>query len=320
MRPKVALVSFFTEGTPFDKGKNLSDVAKSIKEQYQDLFDYTIILSPSLLEQQDKRWKNVICNQEFIDEHLNSTQRQSSINIPWINLNSLLWKPTILMALLAENSELEEDTIIVYHDINAFRYPIYSNNFPRLSSFFADNMRGHSIALLADCLFPLFFDCKQEVLRNYLHCEGQTLLHRWGGCIAMKKNKYSRQFCRDWYNLTARDENRNQITKYENYPGFIWHSQEQSTLSVIYYLWKYRLLKSHHIKTIFTHTYREIPEKSSPTNQINLAIEGIKYHAKNYFMKSISERLMIALKGKIPSETINGNAGGIPSIRINHCP
>jgi hypothetical protein len=318
MGAKIALLSFFTEGPPADKGKDLSAVAKEIKEQYQDLFDYTIILSPSILEQQDERWKDIISNQEYINEHLNSKQRESSINLPWINLNSLLWKPTILMALLAENSELEEGTIIVYHDINAHRYPLYGNNFPRLSSFFSNHMHSHSIALLADCLFPLFFDCKQEVLRDYLHCEGQTLLHRWGGCIAMRKNKHSREFCRDWYNLSARDEGRNQITNFENYPGFIWHSQEQSTLSVVYYLWKYRLMKSRHIKTIFTHTYREIPQKLTLKDQVNLILEGIKYHSKNYFIKSAAERLSITLRGRRPSDITDNKGKAIPRIRINN--
>jgi hypothetical protein len=55
MRTKTALVSFFTEGAPFDKGKNLSEVAKSLKEQCKNLFDHTITLSPSLLERQDTR-------------------------------------------------------------------------------------------------------------------------------------------------------------------------------------------------------------------------------------------------------------------------
>jgi hypothetical protein len=46
----------------------------------------------------------------------------------------------------------------------------------------------------------------------------------------MRKNKYSRKFHRDWHNPTARDEAKSQITEFKNYPGFTWHSQEQSTL------------------------------------------------------------------------------------------
>lgn len=317
MASKIALVSFYTEGAPFDTGKDLSAVAESIRKQCHDLFDYKIILSPSTLERQDKWWKKVVHNQDYIDSHLSSQQRQSSINFPWININSLLWKPAILSSLLAENSEIEEGTIIVYHDINAYRYPLYTANFSGMSAFFSNNMHNCSIAIVADELFPLFYDCKQEVLRKYLHSEAQTLCHRWAGCIAMKKNQYSREFCRDWYNLTVIDENRSQITKYDNYPGFIWHSQEQSTLSVLYYLWKYRLMKGRHFKTVFTHVYRQIPVKLSAKSQATHFLKSIKMHSRHYFGASLYERLLIMLKGQHPSRNMVDRAREIPGIVIS---
>jgi hypothetical protein len=316
MASKIALVTFYTEGSPFDRGKDLSEVAQSIRKQCHNLFDYIIILSPSILERQDIWWKKVFDNQGYIDSHLGSQQRKSSINIPWININSLLWKPAILAALLAENSEIEEGTIIVYHDINAYRYPLYSANFSGMSAFFSNNMNNCSIAIVADELFPLFFDCKQEVLRKYLHSEAKTLCHRWAGCIAMKKNQHSRQFCRDWYNLTAIDENRSQITKYDNYPGFIWHSQEQSTLSVLYYLWKYRLMKGRHFKTVFTHVYRQIPSEWSSKDQVKHLFKSIQKHSKSFFVKSVVERLAIMLKGRHPSKNLHDLTREIPKILI----
>ena len=317
MANKISLVSFYTEGAPFDSGNDLSAVADSIRKQCHDLFDYKIILSPAILERQDKWWKKVVHNQDYIDSHLRSQQRPSSINLPWININSLLWKPAILSSLLAENSDIEEGSTIVYHDINAYRYPLYGANFSGMSAFFSNNMNNCSIAIVTDEVFPLFFDCKQEVLRKYLRSHAHTLCHRWAGCIAMKKNKHSREFCRDWYNLTVMDENRSQITKHDNYPGFIWHSQEQSTLSVLYYLWKYRLMKGRHFKTVFTHVYRQIPSGWSSKDQATHVLKSFQKHSKTFFIKSVVERLVIMLKGRHPSKNVDDMTKEIPRILID---
>ena len=42
----------------------------------------------------------------------------------------------------------------------------------------------------------------------------------------IKKNKISLSFCKEWIKLTEIDFNRNQITKFDNFKDFKWHSQD----------------------------------------------------------------------------------------------
>ena len=318
-KSKVAFVSFYTEGPPFDTGQSLTKVAESFKSKYQDLFDYTIILTPSLLVRQDDNWKHILHNQEFIDAHFNCSQKRSSLNFPWINLNCMLWKPMIMSALLAETNEIDEGTIIIYHDLDSVRYPIYNTNFQSLSQYFRKHMQNCSIALVVDTMFPLYVDTKQEVLRKYLHSEAQTLSHRWAGCIAMKKDRNSREFCRDWCNLLSIDENRSQITKYDNFPGFIWHSLDQSMLSIVFYLWKYKFLKSRVIKSLRT-PGRDLTQKWSPGTFALFVRQSVAQHSKYFFVRSIYERLLIAFGPRFASKLPNAAPIAVPNIFLNSPP
>jgi hypothetical protein len=290
---KTTLVIFYTEGAPFDQGKDLSSSAHKIKEQCQGLFDYVVLLSPSLLRRKDKRWENILYDHEQAARHIESKQRPGSINIPWANLNCLLWKPAIMSAMLSEDSEIEEDSIIIYHDIDYQKYPMYKKNFAEVGPFVKNTIKNHSILLITDALINLYIDCKQEVLRKYLNSEGRTLCHRWAGCLAMKKNSHSREFCLDWFNLTSKHEVRSQITSFDNYQDFFWHSPEQATLSVVYYLWKYRFMKGRHVKTLFTREWRAVTEKWSIRDRLKFARRSINFHSNKYFLTSLQERLLI---------------------------
>ena len=292
---KTILVIFYTEGAPFDQGNDLSSSAHKIKDQCHGLFDNIVLISPSLLRSKDQRWENILYDHEQVVKHMESKQRPDSVNIPWVNLNCLLWKPAIMSAMLAEDSEIEEGTVIIYHDVDFQKYPMYTKNFAELGPFFRNKIQDHSILLVTDALINLYIDCKQEVLRKYLHSEGRTLCHRWAGCFAMKKNKYSREFCKDWYNLTSKGEVRNQVTSFDNYEDFFWHSQEQATLSVIYYLWKYRFWKGRHVKTLFTREWRAVTGTWSIRDRVKFARSSVNFHSKRYFLSSLQERFAIMI-------------------------
>lgn len=292
---KTALVIFYTEGSPVDQGKDLSSSAHKIKDQCQGLFDYIILLSPSLLMRKDKRWENILYNPELAEKHKESKQRADSVNASWVNLNCLLWKPAIMAAMLSEESEIEEGTIIIYHDVDLQKYPMYKNNFKEVGLFIKNYIKNRSILLITDALINLYIDCKQEVLRKYLKSEGRTLCHRWAGCFAMKKNQYSREFCMDWLNLSSNHEVRSQITSFDNYQGFFWHSPEQATLSVTYYLWKYRFMKGGYIKTLFTREWRAVTGKWSIRDRLKFIQSSVKFYSTNFFLKSLRERFLIMI-------------------------
>ena len=285
------LVTFYTKGQPFDQGEDLSSLVQNIKSKYQKNFDYFIALNPSLLEKEDPAWKKILFNEKLVKDHLSSRQKKG-INNSWVNLNCMLWKPALLSSILSKDSGIEEDSIIIFHDSNLDKYPIYKKNFEEISSFFKCKLTNHSIAIISDDLFPLYSDCKQELLNEYLNSEGLSLCHRWSGCIAFKKNNFSREFCKHWYNLTLEDKNRSQTTDFVSYPNFLWHSPEQSTLSVIYYLWKYCLKRRNHIKTLFTKDFRYITKKLTLFDEIKFLIRSIKFYLRS-FKSFIPERIKI---------------------------
>lgn len=86
---------------------------------------------------------------------------------------------------------------------------------------------------------------------------------------------------------------------------------------MIYYLWKYRLLKGRHIKTIFKYINHDILEKWSPKDQINLFPKGIEHHANLNFIKSAKERLSIMHKGEITPSVTGNKDTKIPALRVH---
>ena len=177
------MISFYTEGEPYDIGKNLTTQKNIFLEKNKNLFDNIILYSPRSLLKKNKNWESILFNKEINNLYKNS---EGPINKSWIKLNSLLWKPAIIMETL-NNSDIPNDSIIIYHDIDSLRYPIYLDNFDNLNKKFFEELNNKSIALCRDAFFKLSIDCKQELIRSYLGSHGNTLFHIWAGCIGLKK-------------------------------------------------------------------------------------------------------------------------------------
>lgn len=217
--PKITLVSFYTEGKPFDNGLDLRQQAMAFKSKAQEIYDNVILLTPSILALHDLAWEEILYSQSLLNQHSTSSI-DFNFNPGWAALNCLLWKPAIMASLLQTESCIEENSILIYHDINLIKYPCYGNNIKSLGPYFEKKLRYKSIALVADTVFPLDHDCKQELLRKYLGSSGRTLCHRWAGCMAFKKDNASRKFCKLWFKLSSIPEARSQITSHQTHPGF----------------------------------------------------------------------------------------------------
>tara|TARA_Y100000813_G_C24146704_1_gene345089 strand:- start:354 stop:1265 length:912 start_codon:yes stop_codon:yes gene_type:complete len=289
---KVVLISFYTEGKPHDKGINLSDAKNIFLKKNLKLFDRVILYSPRELIKKNKKWEAILFSENFYNFHKKTRQRKNSINYEWIKLNSLLWKPAIIIETL-NNSEIPENSIIIYHDINLIKYPFYLDNFKILEEKFSKKLKKRSIALCNDSFFKLSNDCKQELIRSHLGSNGNTLLHKWAGCIGIRKNKIAYEFCKYWFDLTIIDKNRSQLTKFDKYPEFAWHSQEQATLSVAFYKWKYNISRSKDITSFFTINYREILLKWNFKNKIIYIKRFCFFIFKNNIFKFFLERLIL---------------------------
>ena len=255
------IISFYTEGLPYDKGINLKEEAKEFYSISKVFFDKVLLFNPRKLIELNPKWNKILSDKNVLEDHINSKQPNSTKNNNWANLNFSLWKPYLIDEII-NREEIAEDSIILFHDININKYEQYKYNL-KSKKYLKKLMGNKSILFFKDVFFPLSEDCKQELIRKYLGNEGNSLSHVWSGCIAFRKNLSSRNLIREWKEITDINFNRNQITKFYNYKNFKWHSQEQSTLSIIYYLWKYNFFKRNLIKTIYTPIYRQIKMKWS---------------------------------------------------------
>ena len=291
-KKKIILVSFYTEGKPHDGGENLTIQKNIFLDKNKRGFDNVILYSPSSLIKKNKDWESVFYNKEFYASHKNYKQRKGSINNKWIKLNSMLWKPAIMMETL-KNIDIPNESIIIYHDINLLKYPYYLDNFHNLKEIFFEKLKNSSIALCRDSFMKLSTDCKQELIRGYLGSHGNTLYHVWAGCIGMKKNKISIDFCKYWLDLTMIDKNRSQLTEFDNYPDFAWHSPEQATLSIAFYRWKYNLSRSKNITSFFTINHRRMLIKWNFRNKIVYYKQFCFFIFKNNIFKFFYERIFL---------------------------
>ena len=233
---KIRLISFYTEGIPFDKGKNYQKRVKFFLRRTINFFDSVNIFSPRILIKKDKKWKKIFKNQE--PEMLKlSKKNKFRWNKKWSKLNFFEWKPNLIDFFFKKELKSQNE-ILVYHDFDTGKYPEYLSNLESLKKWTEEKMENYDILLINDSKKNLTTDCKKELLDKYLLENYENYHHIWGGLIILRKTEISKQFIKEWKKLTSEFNNRSQFTKYQNYKDFVWHSCDQACLGIIYYLWK----------------------------------------------------------------------------------
>lgn len=289
---KYILISFYTEGYPYDKGIDLKKEAIIFKKIAKNYFDKVLLFNPRKLIKIHKKWAQILFDKNILKEHLESKQNINTKNENWAKLNFSLWKPHLIYYILQQKN-LKENSIIIFHDINLTKYPAYKHNLKASKNLFSKSLKNKSIVCIKDSYFSLSIDCKQETILKYLGSEGKTLSHIWSGCIGLKKNKISLGFCKEWIKLTEIDFNRNQITKFDNFKDFKWHSQEQATLSILFYLWKYNIKKSNYLISIYTIVFRRISLNWNILQILKYIKNSLEFYFRVGLITAIKERILI---------------------------
>ena len=89
-KKKSILISFYTEGEPYDIGLNLTNQKNIFLEKNKKLFDEVILYSPRGLIKKNKKWESILFNKELYILYKKNDQRKSSINENWLKLNSFM--------------------------------------------------------------------------------------------------------------------------------------------------------------------------------------------------------------------------------------
>ena len=270
---KTRLISFYTEGIPFDKGNNYQKKVKLFLRRTNNFFDSVNIFSPRILIKKDKKWKKIFKDQEPKMLKL-SKKNKFRWNKKWSKLNFFEWKPN-LIDLFFKKELKNQNEILIYHDFDTDKYPEYLSNLKSLKKWTEEKMENYDILLINDSKKNLTTDCKKELLDKYLLKNYENYHHIWGGLIVLRKTEISKQFIKEWKKLTSEFNNRSQFTKYQNYKDFVWHSCDQACLGILYYLWKKKKPKKFKkIRCVNLYNSRNIHLKKSRV---------IIYHLKKIF-------------------------------------
>tara|TARA_B100000767_G_scaffold27340_1_gene23774 strand:+ start:3254 stop:4099 length:846 start_codon:yes stop_codon:yes gene_type:complete len=259
----IHLLTFYTEGGDNDLGLNLLDVKNTFEKQAKKHFSSIIISCPRKLIANESKWLNIFKDQrEWTKEQIRLTGTNFPWNKNWAALNFLLWKPILIRDILLNNDLIKTGDIIFYHDINIKTYPEYLHGMHKWKDFIHDHMKNKSILLFNDNNMTINKDAKKELIDKYLNNteDPNKLHHIWAGALAIRKDETGVSFINEWYNICIDKSNRSPVTSYPNEPDFIWHSQEQACLSILYHLNSIKFKDK--IKCCFLYGKRSIPVKN----------------------------------------------------------
>jgi hypothetical protein len=222
-------VSFYSEGAPHDKGyaleKSIEPIQALLKGQCATEF-YT----PRRLR--DLGYDYAV--QEFAE--LGCARGNPNCE----KLGFFAWKPLILWLELQKG---KEGDVVMFHDFNIEKYPIYKGNLESLT-FYAKRC-------LDECGFDFFVPRESLTKRVFHHAKGLTV-RELGGCdpyyfnfpqaivnmIFIRKTPRSMELIEEW--MRACKELRwltGTPTDERPHPGFIWHCPEQAILCVLLARW-----------------------------------------------------------------------------------
>jgi len=235
---KIHLISFYTEGKNLDPGFDLHRTSEIFKNKARLYFDSVQFFSPRILISKDPSWKKILEDKREIMEQyeIKGLIEKGKWNTHWAALNFQLWKPKLIQDLL-NSSSIEEDEILLYHDINFSKYPEYLSQIHRWNDYFKKKFSKRSIILFNDNNARITTDTKPDLLETYLPSvkyNHAKMHHIWAGAIAFKKNAKSIEFVDQWVDLCT-EENLSPIYYKTPTPDFAWHSLDQACLTVNYF-------------------------------------------------------------------------------------
>ena len=252
--PKVHLISFVGISPYLTKAdqRELKEAASEFKRIAILYFSSVTIYTPELLKKDFPEIAYTVKDYNFQYED-KCKQAGIKANRVWLSLGCLMWKPAFMLKISEQLKDPND--ILVYQDINLAKYPHYKDNLKAGESFFKELLKNHSIALFQDRARPLKTDCKLWLLKKYFNKEpdcGAFMQGFWGGILAVKNDEMGKSFLKEWHKISNLDHCAPlpDVSKKERLKNFGYHSQEQSTLGVLYYAYQEKF--SNAIRVILT--------------------------------------------------------------------
>ncbi len=234
---KFIILTFFTEGFPYDNGENFVVVEQEFQKIVKDHADKYVVFTPRKLIGIDPEFEKYFKNYTlWLQQHPNRNQL-GNYSERWTNIGFLGWKPQFIQHFL-NSEEVETGDVVLYHDVDFLRHPNYVLSCEQWRDLSLNILNELGCDIFIPCGLRLKHDVKAYLIRKYLGDHFYDKRGLWGGLIVMKKSRMAVQFLSEWASLSSQLDNISPIPNPDPHPEFVWHSVEQSVASVLAWRWR----------------------------------------------------------------------------------
>lgn len=230
MSKNIYLLTFCTEGQPYDLGYNLQNCAKDIKEKLYQYFTDIFIFTPRSLKQ-------LSGSEEFCNSWPEPLDQNPHAN----HVGYFDFKPFLIEHVL---KNIPENSVLMYHDGNFKRNPQYWES------------DWHIVSDLLDTLLDLnktdiFCQWEQPDVKVSWHVKGHVLETLFpnnaernavaqspligAARIIVRNTEFSRSFIKDYKELSLRKDLMSKHPLGNSYPEFKWSCGDQDVLNALIY-------------------------------------------------------------------------------------
>lgn len=271
---KIHLVCLATEGPPFDKGLPIYSECETVIRVADLDFKSIEISTPSRLINESFVWVERFRDyRQLIENEIKEKSLDRlNWNKSWASFGLMVWKPWLILRRI-EQSDIEENEIVLYHDLNILKYPSYIKSLKKAPEYVPKVMGFSSVLLFFDGIADMRQDIKHELISEISNFEidvfHPTIM---AGFLAIRKNDHGIEFLKRWCMFTEIYKNINPVSLPPYDPRFIWHTPEQATLSIIAH--EASKLRICHIRLVNLRGSRSIPGSFFPSASFVLRLLG----------------------------------------------
>jgi len=203
---------------------------KYFSSEFSKKFKNSFIWTPEII---NTKYKNLKWSIKNYQKFFQIENKKLKFFRQWLQNGCQAWKPQIIYFSL--NDLCKPNDILIYHDINFEKYPVYLKNFDLSDSFFLNLIGSHSVVLFRDTYQPLKAQCKNFLLKKFNMQEFKNYNGFWSGSLIVKNDSKGKIFIKKWCKISTIENLGPLPDTAERDSSFFMNAVDQSTLSILYY-------------------------------------------------------------------------------------
>lgn len=235
-KPKLILVTIYSQGSPHDHGRDLSRVEQEFRENTEPHVDLYVSYSPGrLLREEPSASPSAADYTSYLESHPDRGQL-GHYNPSWARIGFLMYKPHVIRRVLA-SPLMEPGDVLLYHDVDHESYPVYIRHCEQWKKLSFDILDSLDSDFYIPLGCTLEHDVKSCLVRKHL---GESFFKTrgvWAGIMIFRKSPLSERFVEEWVSLSSDLDNISPLPNPDPRPKFVWHSVDQSVAGVLARRW-----------------------------------------------------------------------------------